>query len=327
VSTLTQDFHFRLDNLLRTLVHAKPHFIRCIRPNETESSSEFDRSLVMQQVRSLQVLETVNLMAGGFPHRMRFKNFNSIYWMLAPIKILSRSEELAYDDCKRILEYLKESLQQPSDGGSPIVKDWALGKKHVFLTEGTRQHLETLRTDKRTASVTLIQSVWRGFSARKKWPTVRRNLQAQMVAARNSKPGRPRPQPISGTPPPEAGGAAAAFLLAEQGRHQQQFQDRCDMKTIQKTCSLFGLDPERPPPVPPSRPYTVTGNRKIAYPQSRVMKNSFPDEGSGAEVVLRPGDAVLVRGASQLRGHLVVERHQSTLHVPFHYLELRGLLS
>lgn len=30
-STLTQDFHTRLDNLLRTLVHAKPHFIRCIK--------------------------------------------------------------------------------------------------------------------------------------------------------------------------------------------------------------------------------------------------------------------------------------------------------
>merc|ERR1719328_735305 len=158
VSTLTQDFHTRLDNLLRTLVHAKPHFVRCIRPNETESSSEFDRSLVIQQVRSLQVLETVNLMAGGFPHRMRFKNFNSIYWMLAPIKILSRNEELAFDDCKRILDYLKSSLEQQVEGDSPIVKDWALGKKHVFLTEGTRQHLERLRTEKRNALVTLIQS-------------------------------------------------------------------------------------------------------------------------------------------------------------------------
>ena len=128
---------------------------------------------------------------------MRFKNFNSIYWMLAPIKILSRSEELAFDDCKRILDYLKGSLEQQVphlphhhrpmyyrqdhhhhlhhhhhhhlyplyhhhhhqvDGDSPIVKDWALGKKHVFLTEGTRQHLEKLRTEKRNASVTLIQS-------------------------------------------------------------------------------------------------------------------------------------------------------------------------
>ena len=51
-------------------------------------------------------------MAGGFPHRMRFKNFNSIYWMLAPIKILSRSEELAFDDCKRILDYLKVKTLQ-----------------------------------------------------------------------------------------------------------------------------------------------------------------------------------------------------------------------
>ena len=117
--------------------------------------------------------------------------------MLAPIKILSRSEELAFDDCKRILDYLKGSLEQQVphlphhhrpmyyrqdhhhhlhhhhhhhlyplyhhhhhqvDGDSPIVKDWALGKKHVFLTEGTRQHLEKLRTEKRNASVTLIQS-------------------------------------------------------------------------------------------------------------------------------------------------------------------------
>ena len=37
-----------------------------------------------------------------------------------------------------------------------------------------------------------------------------------------------------------------------------------------------------------------------------VLKNMFLDEGSGAEVLLRPGDAVIVRGASQLRGHLVL---------------------
>lgn len=51
VSTLTQDFHTRLDNLLRTLVHAKPHFVRCIRPNEHDSLVEFDRSHVAQQIR------------------------------------------------------------------------------------------------------------------------------------------------------------------------------------------------------------------------------------------------------------------------------------
>lgn len=65
VSTLTQDFHTRLDNLLRSLVHARPHFVRCIKANATETPDRFDRAVVMRQIRSLQVLETVNLMAGG----------------------------------------------------------------------------------------------------------------------------------------------------------------------------------------------------------------------------------------------------------------------
>lgn len=65
VSTLTQDFHTRLDNLLRTLVHARPHFVRCLRANAAEVPGHFDKATVMKQIRSLQVLETVNLMAGG----------------------------------------------------------------------------------------------------------------------------------------------------------------------------------------------------------------------------------------------------------------------
>lgn len=49
-STLTQDFHTRLDNLLRTLVHARPHFVRCLRANSTETPMLFDRVTVARQV-------------------------------------------------------------------------------------------------------------------------------------------------------------------------------------------------------------------------------------------------------------------------------------
>ena len=33
---------------------------------------------------------------------------------------------------------------------------------------------------------------------------------------------------------------------------------------------------ERPPPVPPSRPYTVNGSRRITFPQTRIMTHNFP---------------------------------------------------
>ncbi|XP_043526325.1 unconventional myosin-IXb isoform X2 [Frieseomelitta varia] len=276
ISTLTQDFHTRLDNLLRTLVHARPHFVRCIRSNGTETPLHLDRGVTMRQIRSLQVLETVNLMAGGYPHRMRFKAFNARYRLIAPFKQLRRAEEQAVEDTKLILQ---NAQQLKSKFGASI--SWALGKRHIFLSEGIRQQLENLRSETRRKAATVIQSTWRGWRVRRRWPlrkttigvtsgigqkkpqqpastntgTVQRNV---TTAAGTGTGTRPRPQPIAGTPPPDP-------------------SEKCaDQKMIQQTCTLFGLDLERPPPVPPSRSYTVTGNTKLGYPQTRIMKMPFP---------------------------------------------------
>ncbi|XP_039284577.1 unconventional myosin-IXa [Nilaparvata lugens] len=349
VSTLTQDFHTRLDNLLRTLVHARPHFVRCLRANSTETPGRFDKATIMKQIRSLQVLETVNLMAGGYPHRMRFKAFNLRYKLLAPFGKLKRCEERALDDCLLILQCLEEkhslkAAQQAQSPTSQVSTSWAFGKRHIFLSEGVRQQLERLRWEMRHRAAVLIQSTWRGWHMRSRWPLIRRNLEqlhiqspsqlnntttsvrvnnsSSNMAARGANNSatttagvistttgntatltRPRPQPIAGTPPPDP-------------------TEKCNQKMIQQTCTLFGLDMERPPPVPPSRSYTVTGNTKLGYPQTRVMKKPFPEDGSG-EVTLLKGDTVVVVGASPQRGFLVVEHSSHSLHVPYQYLELK----
>lgn len=172
VSTLTQDFHTRLDNLLRTLVHARPHFVRCIRSNGTELPGKFERQTIVKQIRSLQVLETVNLMASGFPHRMRFKHFTNRYRMIAPFRMLRRSDEKAMDDCRLILQIAMDT--QPDIQGT-VTLSWAPGKRHVFLSEGIRQHLEKLRTDIRMRSATIIQAMWRGYALRRRIGSVKRS--------------------------------------------------------------------------------------------------------------------------------------------------------
>ena len=48
----------------------------------------------------------------------------------------------------------------------------------------------------------------------------------------------------------------------------------------------------------------------------------FSDEGS-SEVILKKGETVIVIGNSPRRGHLVVEKHNHTIHIPFQYLELK----
>ena len=46
------------------------------------------------------------------------------------------------------------------------------------------------------------------------------------------------------------------------------------------------------------------------------------DEGT-AEVILMKGEPVIVIGNSPRRGHLVVEKQNHTIHIPFQYLELK----
>lgn len=90
----------------------------------------------------------------GYPHRMRFKAFNARYRLIAPFKQLRRAEEQAVEDTKLILQ---NAQQLKSKFGAST--SWALGKRHIFLSEGIRQQLENLRSETRRKAATVIQVI------------------------------------------------------------------------------------------------------------------------------------------------------------------------
>jgi dachs protein len=76
-----------------------------IQTNNTELSNVFDRQTVVQQLRSLQVLETVHLMAGGFSHRMKWRAFKTRYHCLAPSSRLLKEDENVAGYCEVCFEW------------------------------------------------------------------------------------------------------------------------------------------------------------------------------------------------------------------------------
>ena len=186
-------------------------------------------------------------MHSGFPHRMRFKAFNARYKSLAtPMKNLHRTDSKAVEDCEFILDcYSKQvkiclEIDSPNNDKRSHNRDWAHGRKHIFLSEGARQQLESLRNMKIQKSATLIQNHWKMFKNRKQQHkkqnnNINNNIAQDITDSSKNGPDENlnllwhhsrRPKPISGTPPP---------LDVASG-------DKCDFKTIQQTCSLFGLD-------------------------------------------------------------------------------------
>lgn len=65
----------------------------------------------------------------------------------------------------------------------------------------------------------------------------------------------------------------------------------------------------------------MAGNAKLGYPQTRVMKMNFPESPEKGEQLLK-GEKIQVVGASNRRGHLIVEHNGYEFHVPYQYMEL-----
>ncbi|XP_038068155.1 myosin-3-like [Patiria miniata] len=305
-SSLSQDFHVRLDSLIRTLHQATPHFVRCIRSNEREEANCFDSDAVRRQLHHLQLLETVQLMAGGYPRQMKFPLFVSRFRFLARHRQLKGLMEKAQEDCKVILDCFLQAMDQSK---LPYISTrWALGTRHVFLSEEAWQCLECMRDSRQRQAAVLIQSLVRRRIYMKQWPMLKALLKTKLINSKRFQCLDTEPIYEGIQSPPSSTGKTSE-------------PDRCEAGIVEQTCNVYGLDVNHPPPIPKSRPYTVSGGIKVDFPQTRIMKCNFPDTCS--EPLLVIGEPVLVTGVSATKGLLVVEHNSCTLHVPYQFTQVK----
>lgn len=62
-------------SLVSTLTATTPHYIRCIKPNSSKLSNNWDSELVLAQLRYAGMMETVRIRRLGYPIRLTHKDF------------------------------------------------------------------------------------------------------------------------------------------------------------------------------------------------------------------------------------------------------------
>uniref|UniRef100_A0A2C9WMD3 Myosin motor domain-containing protein n=2 Tax=Manihot esculenta TaxID=3983 RepID=A0A2C9WMD3_MANES len=188
-SSIGSRFKLQLQKLMDTLNSTQPHYIRCVKPNNTLEPGVFDGTSVMQQLRSGGVLEAIRIKCSGYPTHMTFSEFLQRFGMLAPEILRGDYEERVA--CKWIFEKMELTGHQ-------------LGKTKVFLRSGQGAELDAHRarvlrnsaaviqrhakarsdrksfTLQRQASVH-IQSHWRGKRARKLYKEKREDAAAVKI--------------------------------------------------------------------------------------------------------------------------------------------------
>ncbi|NXC01719.1 MYO1E protein, partial [Orthonyx spaldingii] len=150
------------NDLVGTLMKCTPHYIRCIKPNETKKSRDWEESRVKHQVEYLGLKENIRVRRAGYAYRRVFKKFLQRYAILTKATWPSwKGEE------KQGVLHLLQSVNMDPD-------QFQLGKSKVFIKAPESLFLlEEMRERKYDGYARAIQKAWRKYTARKKYVQMR----------------------------------------------------------------------------------------------------------------------------------------------------------
>ncbi|VDK73468.1 unnamed protein product [Onchocerca ochengi] len=129
-------FQFRdsLRELMAVLSTTRPHYVRCIKPNDEKLPFTFRPKRAIQQLRACGILETVRISAAGYPSRWTYEDFARRYRILHSEKKLWLEEPKVFAE-KACSKYLENKM-------------FALGKTKIFFRTGQVALLERVLHEK-----------------------------------------------------------------------------------------------------------------------------------------------------------------------------------
>ncbi|XP_034177931.2 dilute class unconventional myosin isoform X2 [Osmia lignaria lignaria] len=159
--TVGSQFRDSLNMLMSTLNATTPHYVRCIKPNDTKEAFEYNPVRAVQQLRACGVLETIRISAAGFPSQRTYGEFFLRYRSLCKFKDIRRDD--LRETCRRILErYIKDEDK------------FKFGKTKVLFRAGQVAYLEKRRAERQRDACIMIQKTVRGLICRSRYKKIRR---------------------------------------------------------------------------------------------------------------------------------------------------------
>ncbi|EPB75903.1 myosin head [Ancylostoma ceylanicum] len=142
--------------LVESLMKCTPHYVRCIKPNETKKPGDWDDQRVRHQVEYLGLRENIRVRRAGFAYRRSFEKFLWRYAILTPETWPSYRGD-PRQGCQIICRSVNMDPDQFQMGTSKI---FIKNPESLFL-------LEEVREKKYDGFARKIQKAWRQFNARK----------------------------------------------------------------------------------------------------------------------------------------------------------------
>nr|AZL94460.1 myosin 2 [Nephromyces sp. MMRI]AZL94461.1 myosin 2 [Nephromyces sp. MMRI] len=129
-------FLSQLQSLMEIINSTEPHFVRCIKPNDTKKPLDWVSSKILIQLHALSILEALQLRQLGYSYRRKFSEF------LYQFKFINLS---AYENTS-LEGSVAASMLIESSGLAK--NDFAIGKTMVFLKQQAAKDLTKLQRER-----------------------------------------------------------------------------------------------------------------------------------------------------------------------------------
>ncbi|KAM4810242.1 unconventional myosin-If [Rhinophrynus dorsalis] len=161
-TTASSKIKKQANDLVNTLMKCTPHYIRCIKPNETKRPKDWEESRVKHQVEYLGLKENIRVRRAGFAYRRVFNKFLQRYAILT-----QETWPRWRGDERQGVQHLLRSVNMDSD-------QYQMGRSKVFVKNPESLFLlEEMRERKFDTFARTIQKAWRRYIARRKYEQMR----------------------------------------------------------------------------------------------------------------------------------------------------------
>ena len=322
-------FTGQLKSLMNILESSTPHFIRCIKPNNTKESRLFSAGMCHRQLACSGVYEAVRIRKQGFPHRFVHREFIRRYWTLAPAVVhgfdytTSRTDntsdvEKARGVSEAIIRHIEERVpgfaKQDTESMGCLI-----GRSKIFIPETHFSWLEKYRDVIRKRAIYDLQRVSRGFTARafcRSLTKSRRLLRAAIAAGDVSGAQQilQRVKKRTGKRIGLQGETRQVNELVEQHRMRQRLLEIID--TAFDGAQTQGADGKlKPSTLWQNRGNLRTAHSKLTDPEKGLTAGGTRElTGSDSILLKKAEDAInIVAEMEQARSALVVAMEQPTV--------------
>ncbi|RQM28181.1 hypothetical protein B5M09_002631 [Aphanomyces astaci] len=163
-ATIANSFKKQLGELMDQIAKTTTQYVRCIKPNANKSATEFDRQMVVDQLRCAGVIAAIRISRAAFPNRLSLVEFAKRFDVICPSKLRHAAPAV-------MVMGLLEKLGITDTKSSQNAK-FAIGKSKVYFSSGLLQYLEEQRTVVLRAQAVRIQAHMHGYAKRKQFKAV-----------------------------------------------------------------------------------------------------------------------------------------------------------